>query len=82
MRSGRLQFRQMKTNIEVNVTVLEGLRAVLDESKSGNLTFLVTEYGASFTAAVLETGSEGAAMPPGSRTVPPTPLKGGGKEAR
>jgi integrase len=54
IRSGWLTFTQTKNQkrdpIQVSIPVLPELQAVIDETPSGNMTFLVTEFGRPFTA--------------------------------
>lgn len=53
IRSGWFTFTQTKNQkrdpIQVSIPVLSELQAVIDETPSGNMTFLVTEFGRPFT---------------------------------
>jgi site-specific recombinase XerD len=52
VRSGTLSLKQQKTGQQVDIPVLPELQAALDAMpKAEHLTFLVTEFGKSFTAA-------------------------------
>jgi hypothetical protein len=46
-----LTIRQQKTGMEVAIPALAKLQACLEAAPRDHLTFLVTEYGQSFTAA-------------------------------
>jgi integrase/recombinase XerD len=52
---GRLRYRQSKNEnrkpIDVDIPVLPDLSAIVGETPSGHLSFLVTEYGKPFSAA-------------------------------
>lgn len=54
MRRGRLTFRQHKgrnrSPVTIDIPVLPALREVIDGTPTGDLAFLVTEYGQPFTA--------------------------------
>ncbi len=53
-RDGRIRYTQQKNRhrspVEIDIPMLEELRAVIDKSPTGDLTFLVTEFGKPFTA--------------------------------
>ena len=53
-KDGWLHYRPRKTSQssgkEVDIPVLPALRAIIDATPCGNLTFLVTQYGKPFTA--------------------------------
>jgi integrase len=51
VRDGWLRFTQVKTKTTVELPILPALQRTLDTSPTGDLTFLVTEQGKSFTAA-------------------------------
>ncbi len=51
IKNGRLAFRQTKTRGAVDLPIHPELRAILDATPSGHLTFLVTSFGKPFTAA-------------------------------
>jgi integrase len=51
IRDGLLQIRQQKTSAELVIPVHATLQAIIAETKDGQLTFLVTEFGKPFTAA-------------------------------
>lgn len=52
VRDGLMSFRRHKTNVLVEIPVLDGLRAMLDEMKaSDRLAFLMTDQGRPFTPA-------------------------------
>jgi integrase len=48
---GMLSLRQQKTRTTLTIPVHPELTAIMAASSTGNLTFLVTEYGRPFTAA-------------------------------
>jgi integrase len=50
-RDGAITVRQIKTGAALAIPVHSELRAVIDATPSGHLTFLVTEFGKPFTAA-------------------------------
>ncbi len=50
IREGWLEFRHGKTRAEVDLPVLPQLQAVLNATKLGHMTFLVTSFGKPFTA--------------------------------
>lgn len=50
MKDGWITIKQQKTNTELKIPVLQKLRSALEAADTGNLTFLVTEYGKPFTA--------------------------------
>jgi integrase len=47
---GNIRFRQTKTGKWLTIPILPALRAEIDRHPSQHLTYLVTEYGRSFTA--------------------------------
>lgn len=47
---GSLRFRQTKTGKWLTIPILQALRAEIDRHPSQHLSYLVTEYGRSFTA--------------------------------
>lgn len=52
VRDGILSFRRHKTDVLVEIPVLDGLRGILDEMKGAErLTFIITDYGRSFSPA-------------------------------
>jgi integrase len=51
VRNGALHFRQKKGGREMGLTIVPGLQAALDTVPTGQLTFLVTEFGKPYTAA-------------------------------
>lgn len=67
-----LSIRQKKTGTDVDIPVLADLRAVLDLLPAGQLTFLMTEYGKSFSAAGFgiwfRQCCDDAGLPPGYNT--------------
>ena len=50
IREGWLEFRHGKTRAEVDLPILPQLQNVLDATKLGQLTFLVTSFGKPFTS--------------------------------
>jgi len=52
--SGWFKFRQFKNRnrhpVDIEIPVLPDLQSIIDASPTGDLTFLVTEYGRPFTA--------------------------------
>jgi integrase len=51
VRDGLIHVRQQKTGVELWLPILPDLQQTIDASPTGQLTFLVTEYGAPFSAA-------------------------------
>jgi integrase len=51
IRDGALFIRQQKTGMELSIPLHPELKAALDATPSGQLTFLVTSFGHGFTAA-------------------------------
>lgn len=51
VRDGRLRFTTKKCPTSLELPIPVALQPVLDASKTGDLTYLLTEYGKSFTAA-------------------------------
>jgi integrase len=51
VRNGTLKIRQNKTGTKLSIPIHPELRAVLDATPSHHLTFLMTSFGKSFTAA-------------------------------
>lgn len=49
IKNGRIIFRQQKTGGEVDIPIHPELRAILDATPSGHLTFVVTREGSPFT---------------------------------
>jgi integrase len=46
-----MHVKQDKTGFELDIPVLPPLRAIIDDTPAGNLTFLTTEFGKPFTPA-------------------------------
>lgn len=51
VKNGTLSMRRLKTNVPFDIPLLPSLVAELDLHAKDQLTFLITEYGKSFTAA-------------------------------
>jgi integrase len=51
VKKGTLSMRRLKTNVPFDIPLLPSLVAELDLHAKDQLTFLITEYGKSFTAA-------------------------------
>jgi integrase len=51
VRDGWLRYTQLKTKTPVELPILPALQRTLDASPTGDLTFLVTDQGKTFTAA-------------------------------
>jgi integrase/recombinase XerD len=55
IRTGRVRFRQAKNEhrnpVDIDIPLHAGLAAIIETTKSGHLTFLVTDYGRPFSAA-------------------------------
>lgn len=69
---GRIAVTQQKTGTQLRIKLHPELALVLKGEKRGNLTFLVTEAGAPFSAAGFGTGSDSSATGPDCRNAAPT----------
>lgn len=72
VRNGKLVFivakNQRRKPMSVEIPILAQLQAVIDASPTGDLTFLITQFGRPFTVAGLADGFGDAAMRPGCGT--------------
>jgi hypothetical protein len=60
VKNGTLSMRRLKTNVPFDIPVVPSLVAELELHAKDQLTFLTTEYGKPFTAAVSAIGFESA----------------------